>query len=137
MEIKCKVSFTLPEDLIVALGIDEDTPIISSVSGNRILLEIADEDIDEDDEIPVKSRWKCDDDCANWWEEDDPNYTDDLYDSFDDDCGASDLLQGKVAGLTITSGSGDVTWIYDAFAWYIHVAERPRSVNRYRWYSRW
>ena len=57
MEIKCKVSFTLPEDLIEALGIDEDTPIIASVSGNRILLEIADEDIDEDDEIPVKSRW--------------------------------------------------------------------------------
>lgn len=24
MEIKCKVSFTLPEDLIEALGIDED-----------------------------------------------------------------------------------------------------------------
>lgn len=65
MEIKCKVSFTLPEDLIEALGIDEDTPIIASVSGNRILLEIADEDIDEDD----------------------PNYTDDLYDSLDDDCG--------------------------------------------------
>ena len=43
--------------------------------------------IDEDDEYPVKSRWKCDDDCDNWWEEDDPNYTDDLYDSFDDDCG--------------------------------------------------
>ena len=40
MEIKCKVSFTLPEDLIEALGIDEDTPIIASVSGNRILLEI-------------------------------------------------------------------------------------------------
>ena len=47
MEIKCKVSFTLPEDLIEALGIDEDTPIIASVSGNRILLEIADEDIDD------------------------------------------------------------------------------------------
>ena len=53
MEIKCKVSFTLPEDLIEALGIDEDTPIIASVSGNRILLEIADEDIDEDDEFPL------------------------------------------------------------------------------------
>ena len=26
MEIKCKVSFTLPEDLIESLGIDEDTP---------------------------------------------------------------------------------------------------------------
>ena len=87
MEIKCKVSFTLPEDLIEALGIDEDTPIIASVSGNRILLEIADEDIDEDDEIPVKSHWKCDDDCDNWWETDDPNYTDDFYDSLDDDCG--------------------------------------------------
>ena len=31
MEIKCKVSFTLPEDLIESLGIDEDTPIIASV----------------------------------------------------------------------------------------------------------
>ena len=30
MEIKCKVSFTLPEDLIEALGIDEDTPIIAT-----------------------------------------------------------------------------------------------------------
>lgn len=65
MEIKCKVSFTLPEDLIEALGIDEDTPIIASVSGNRILLEIADEDTDEDD----------------------PDCIDDFYDSFDDDCG--------------------------------------------------
>lgn len=65
MEIKCKVSFTLPEDFIEALGIDEDTPIIASVSGNRILLEIADEDIDEDD----------------------PDCIDDLYDSLDDDCG--------------------------------------------------
>ena len=65
MEIKCKVSFTLPEDLIESLGIDEDAPIIASVSGNRILLEIVDEDTDEDD----------------------PDCIDDLYDSFDDDCG--------------------------------------------------
>ena len=65
MEINCKVSFTLPEDLIATLGIDEDTPIIASVSGNRILLEIVDEDADEDDS-----------DCI-----------DDFYDSFDDDCG--------------------------------------------------
>ena len=62
MEIKCKISFTLPEDLIESLGIDEDTPIISPVSGNRILLEIVDEDTDEDD----------------------PDCIDDIY---DDDCG--------------------------------------------------
>ena len=40
-------------------------PIIASVSGNRILLEIVDEDADEDD----------------------PDCIDDFYDSFDDDCG--------------------------------------------------
>lgn len=65
MEIKCKVSFTLPEDLIESLGIDEDTTIIASVSGNRILLEIVDEDTDKDN----------------------PDCIDDFYDSFDDDCG--------------------------------------------------
>ena len=77
MEIKCKLSFTLPESLIEALDIDEDTPIIASVTGNRVLLEIVDEGTEEDDEIPVKSHWRCDDDCDNWWEE---------YDSFDDEC---------------------------------------------------
>ena len=60
MEIKCKVSFALPEELINALNITEDTAIYASFSEGRVVLEIAD---DEDD------------------------YTeDDLYDE-DDDCG--------------------------------------------------
>lgn len=49
MEIKCKVSFTLPEELMEALDITDDTPIIASVSDGRITLEIVDEDNDEDD----------------------------------------------------------------------------------------
>ena len=60
MEIKCKVSFSLPEDLMEALDINDDTPVIASISNGRITVEIAD---DEDD------------------------YTeDDLHDE-DDDCG--------------------------------------------------
>ena len=60
MEIKCKVSFSLPEDLMEALDINDDTPVIASISNGRITVEIAD---DEDD------------------------YTeDDIYDE-DDDCG--------------------------------------------------
>lgn len=49
MEIKCKVSFTLPEELMEALDITDDTPIIASVSDGRITLEIVDEDNEEDD----------------------------------------------------------------------------------------
>lgn len=98
MEIKCKVSFTLPEELVDALELTDDTPIIASVSGNRITLEFADDefedteddlcdedeedydehdlddedDCDEDDYLSGGSRWNCDDDCDNWWEEDIP-----------------------------------------------------------------
>ena len=50
MEIKCKVSFALPEELINALNITEDTAIYASFSEGRVVLEIADEDeYDEDD----------------------------------------------------------------------------------------
>ena len=60
MEIKCKVSFSLPEDLMEALDINDDTPVIASISDGKITVEIVD---DEDD------------------------YTeDDLYDEDDDDC---------------------------------------------------
>ena len=67
MEIKCKVSFALPEELVNALNITEDTAIYASFSEGRVVLEIADEDeYDEDD-----------------FDEDD--YTeDDLYDEDDD-----------------------------------------------------
>ncbi len=46
MEIKCKVSFSLPEDLLEALDITDDTPVIASISDGRITVEIVD---DEDD----------------------------------------------------------------------------------------
>ena len=57
MEIKCKVSFTLPEELVDALELTDDTPIIASVSGNRITLEFADDEFeDTEDDL-------CDEDC--------------------------------------------------------------------------
>ena len=60
MEIKCKVSFSLPEDLMEALDINDDTPVIASISDGRITVEIVD---------------------------DEEEYTeDDLYDEDDDDC---------------------------------------------------
>ena len=60
MEIKCKVSFSLPDELMEALDINDDTPVIASISDGKITVEIVD---DEDD------------------------YTeDDLYDEDDDDC---------------------------------------------------
>ena len=66
MEIKCKVSFTLPEELMEALDMTDDTAIIASVSDGRITLEFVDEDNEKD-------------------EEDD--YTeDDIYDEDDCDC---------------------------------------------------
>ena len=74
MEIKCKVSFALPEELINALNITEDTAIYASFSEGRVVLEIADEDEYDEDE----------------YDEDD--YTeDDLYDEDDDyDCDEDD-----------------------------------------------
>ena len=71
MEIKCKVSFTLPEELVDALGLTEDTPIIVSVSGNRITLEFADDEFeDTEDDL-------CD--------EDEDDYDEDDFDG-EDDC---------------------------------------------------
>ena len=52
MEIKCKVSFTLPEELVDALELTDDTPIIASVSGNRITLEFADDEFEDTEDIP-------------------------------------------------------------------------------------
>ena len=63
MEIKCKVSFSLPEDLMEALNINDDTPVIASISNGRITVEIAD---DEDDytEDDLYDEDDCDeDDC--------------------------------------------------------------------------
>ena len=70
MEIKCKVSFTLPEELVDALELTDDTPIFASVSGNRITLEFADDefedtedDLYDDDEDDFDDEDDCDEDC--------------------------------------------------------------------------
>ena len=79
MEIKCKVSFALPEELINALNITEDTAIYATFSEGRVVLEIADEDEYDEDEYDEED-----------FDEDD--YTeDDLYDEDDDyDCDEDD-----------------------------------------------
>ena len=79
MEIKCKVSFALPEELINALNITEDTAFYASFSEGRVVLEIADEDEFDEDEYDEED-----------FDEDD--YTeDDLYDEDDDyDCDEDD-----------------------------------------------
>lgn len=51
MEIKCKVSFALPEELMKALDITDDTPVIASISDGRVVVEFIneeDEDFEED-----------------------------------------------------------------------------------------
>mgnify|MGYP005759529515 FL=1 len=64
MEIKCKVSFTLPEELVDALELTEDTPIIASVSGNRITLEFADDEFeDTEDDLSDDDEDDCDGNC--------------------------------------------------------------------------
>ena len=49
MEIKCKVSFSLPEDLMEALDINDDTPVIASISDGRITVEIVDDEDEEEE----------------------------------------------------------------------------------------
>ena len=75
MEIKCKVSFTLPEELVDALELTDDTPIIASVSGNRITLEFADDEADDEFE-------DIEDDL---YDEDEDDYDEDDFDD-EDDC---------------------------------------------------
>ena len=84
MEIKCKVSFALPEELVNALNITEDTAIYASFSEGRVVLEIADEDeYDEDD---------CNEEDFEEDDFDEDDYTeDDLYDEDNDyDCDEDD-----------------------------------------------
>ena len=66
MEIKCKVSFALPEELMKVLGINDDTSVISYIENGRVIVEIVDDEEDFDD---------------------DEDFTeDDLYDEDDCDC---------------------------------------------------
>ena len=63
MEIKCKVSFAIPEELMKALDITDDTPVIASISDGRITVEIVDEDEMYDEEICDDDECECADDC--------------------------------------------------------------------------
>ena len=63
MEIKCKVSFAIPEELMKALDITDDTPVIASISDGRITVEIVDEDAMYDEEICDDDECECADDC--------------------------------------------------------------------------
>ena len=61
MEIKCKVSFAIPEELMKALDITDDTPVIASISDGRITVEIVDEDELYDEDFCEDDL--CDKDC--------------------------------------------------------------------------
>ena len=51
MEIKCKVSFALPEELMRALNIDDDTAVIAYIENGRVMVEFVEDDLyDEEDE---------------------------------------------------------------------------------------
>ena len=72
MEIKCKVSFTLPEELMKALDITDDTPVMASIVDGRITVEILDDEnddfteddlFDEDDEFTEDDLCDVDDEC--------------------------------------------------------------------------
>ena len=64
MEIKCKVSFSLPEDLMEALDINDDTPVIASISDGRITVEIVDDE-DEYTEDDLYGEDEDDGDCED------------------------------------------------------------------------
>ena len=61
MEIKCKVSFALPDELMKALDINEDTAVISYIENGRVVVEIVDDDEDFDDE----DDGDCEDGCEH------------------------------------------------------------------------
>ena len=66
MEIKCKVSFSLPEDLMEALDINDDTPVIASISDGRITVEIVDdEDEYTEDDLYDEDDGYCEDGCEH------------------------------------------------------------------------
>ena len=66
MEIKCKVSFSLPEDLMEALDINDDTPVIASISDGRITVEIVDdEDEYAEDDLYDEDDGDCEDGCEH------------------------------------------------------------------------
>ena len=64
MEIKCKVTFAIPDELMNALDITDETPVIASISDGRITVEIVDEDELYDEDIcDEDSDCDCEDGC--------------------------------------------------------------------------
>ena len=64
MEIKCKVSFAIPEELMKALEITDETPVIASISDGRITVEIVDEDeLYDEDFCEEDDDCDCEDGC--------------------------------------------------------------------------
>ena len=63
MEIKCKVSFSIPEELMKALDITDDTPVVASIKDGRITVEIVDEDELYDEDFCEDDTCECSDDC--------------------------------------------------------------------------
>ena len=63
MEIKCKVSFSIPEELMKALDITDDTPVVASIKDGRITVEIVDEDELYDEDFCEDDSCECADDC--------------------------------------------------------------------------
>ena len=77
MEIKCKVSFSLPSELMEAFEVREDTPIHAYVKGDRIVVVIAecyhDEDFDDnedftEDDLYDEDDFDCDEDECEYCE---------------------------------------------------------------------
>ena len=63
MEIKCKVSFSIPEELMKALDITDDTPVVASIKDGRITVEIVDEDELYEEDFCEDDTCECADDC--------------------------------------------------------------------------
>ena len=73
MEIKCKVSFALPEELMNALDINNDTDVIAFIENGRVIVEVIDgEEDDEDDytedDLYEEDGFDCDEDECEYCE---------------------------------------------------------------------
>lgn len=63
MEIKLKVSFALPDELMRALNISDDTPVFASISNGHVTVEIVDNEVEDD--YTEDDLYDEDDDCGN------------------------------------------------------------------------
>ena len=67
MEIKCKVIFALPEELMKAIDLNDDTATISYIENGRVVVEIVDddEDFDDEDDYTEDDFYDEDDNCGD------------------------------------------------------------------------